>query len=71
MERTPDKGRTWAKHGPILVPANPYGTIQPSIFGTADGKLAMVCRSRDLHQMVRAESGNGGRRDSWPCIRDD
>lgn len=63
VERTPDEGRTWTKHGPILVPANPYGTIQPAIFGTQDGRLAMLCRSRGLHQMVRATSRDGGR--SW------
>lgn len=61
VERTPDEGRTWAKHGPILVPAAPYGAIQPSIFGSGDGKLAMLCRTRDLHQMIRAESRDGGR----------
>lgn len=60
VERTRDEGRTWTKHGPILVPENPYGTIQPAIFG-ARGKMAMVCRSRGLHQVVRAESQDGGR----------
>ena len=63
VERTRDEGRTWTKHGPILVPANPYGTIQPAVFGTSGGKLAMLCRSRGLHQIVRAASEDGGR--SW------
>lgn len=60
VERTPDEGRTWTKHGPILVPENPFGTIQPAVFGSRD-RLAMVCRSRGLHQIVRAESDDGGR----------
>lgn len=61
VERTPDGGRTWTKHGPIRVPDNPYGTIQPAVFGTPGGNLAMVCRSRGLHQVVRAASRDGGR----------
>lgn len=61
VDRTPDEGRTWTKHGPIQVPGLPYGIIQPAIFGTEDGRLAMLCRSREIHSMVRATSEDGGR----------
>ncbi|MFN3650324.1 MAG: exo-alpha-sialidase [Armatimonadota bacterium] len=61
VERTPDAGRSWTKHGPINVPGHLYGTIQPTVFGTRDGSLAMLVRTRDLHQMARATSRDGGR----------
>jgi predicted neuraminidase len=61
VERTSDGGRTWTKHGPVNMPGHLYGTIQPAVFGTADGRLAMLCRTRGIHQAVRAESADGGR----------
>lgn len=60
VERTPDQGRTWTKHGPINLPGHLYGSIQPTVFGTPDGKLAMLCRTRDVHRIVRATSNDGG-----------
>lgn len=61
VERTPDLGKSWSKHGPINVPGHLYGIIQPAVFGTPEGKLAMLCRCRGLHQMVRASSEDGGK----------
>lgn len=61
VEITRDLGRTWTKHGPINQPGHLYGSIQPAVFGTPDGKLAMLCRTRDVHRMVRATSEDGGR----------
>jgi predicted neuraminidase len=62
VERTPDHGRTWTKHGPINVPGHYHGAIQPAVFGQGQ-ELAMVCRTRGLHRLVRAASRDGGR--SW------
>jgi len=61
VDRTPDLGKTWTRHGPINVPGHLYGTIQPAVFGTEDGRLAMLCRTRGLPRMARATSGDGGR----------
>lgn len=61
VERTSDSGITWSKHGPINLPDHLYGSIQPTIFGTPDGRLAMLCRTRDVHRIVRATSNDGGR----------
>lgn len=60
VERTPDQGATWTKHGPINVAGHLYGIIQPAVFGTPEGHLAMLCRARGLDRMVRAESRDGG-----------
>jgi predicted neuraminidase len=64
VERTGDAGKTWSKHGPINLPGNPYGIIQPAVFGTANGPgahLAMLCRTRGVPRMARATSDDGGR----------
>ncbi len=61
VEITPDQGQSWSKHGPINVPGHLYGTIQPAVFGTPEGRLAMLCRTRGMEQMVRATSEDGGR----------
>lgn len=55
VDRTPHGGRTWTKHGPIGREA-----IQPAIYGTPDGTLAMLCRTRGLGRLVRATSTDGG-----------
>jgi len=61
VERTSDQGITWSKHGPINLPGHLYGSIQPTVFGTSDGRLAMLCRTRDVHRVVRATSSDGGK----------
>lgn len=60
VERTRDHGRTWTRHGPINVPGHYHGIIQPAVFGRGDD-LAMLCRSRGLHRVVRSESRDAGR----------
>jgi predicted neuraminidase len=66
VEITTDLGRTWTKHGPINQPGHLYGSIQPAVFGGKDGKLAMLCRTRDVHRIVRATSNDGGK--SWSAL---
>lgn len=61
VERTPDGGKSWTRHGPINLPGNYYGCIQPAVFGLSSGRLAMLCRTRGVHRMARATSGDGGR----------
>jgi predicted neuraminidase len=60
VERTRDQGKTWEKRGPINLPGHLYGSIQPAVFGAGE-RLAMLCRTRGIHQMVRAASDDGGR----------
>ncbi len=61
VEITPDDGKTWSKHGPINVPEHPHGIIQASVFPTADGKLALLARSRGIGKLCRSESSDGGK----------
>jgi predicted neuraminidase len=61
VEITADAGRTWSKHGPIDVKGEPYGIIQPTLFETGPGKLAMLCRStRRIGKVCRATSDDNG-----------
>lgn len=61
VEITPDRGRTWSKHGPIAMEGHPMGIIQPGLFPLGEGGVGMLCRTRDLPHAVRAESRDGGR----------
>ncbi len=71
VERTPDLGVTWRKHGPIELPGHPYGIIQPAVFGPGrGGLLAMLCRSRGVGRVVRSESRDGGRTWTTPELVD-
>jgi predicted neuraminidase len=63
IERSTDDAKTWRRFGPITVPSHPYGIIQPTLFETSDKKIAMLCRSRDLGFICRAESKDGG--ETW------
>lgn len=67
IERSTDDGRTWTKHGPIIVPGQPFGLIQPTLFVTADGRVVMLCRARGLGFVAQAESRDGGR--TWEAAR--
>ena len=63
VERSSDDGKTWQKHGPITVPGHPYGIIQPTLFSPDGNAVVMLCRSRNLGYICRAESRDGGK--SW------
>ncbi len=58
LERTPDLGRTWEKIGPIND-GEAFNAIQPSILTHADGKLQILCRSRQS-RIVESWSSDGG-----------
>lgn len=45
FERTPDLGRTWERIGPIND-GKTFSAIQPSILRHGDGRLQILCRSR-------------------------
>jgi len=61
VEITPDAGRTWSKHGPISVPGEPFGIIQPTVFLTSSGGLRMLCRATDrIGRICTSDSRDGG-----------
>jgi len=61
VERSTDHGRTWTRHGPILVPGEPYGIIQPAIVPLPDGRLRMFVRATQrIGRICYADSTDGG-----------
>jgi predicted neuraminidase len=63
IERSSDDAKTWRRFGPITVPEHPFGIIQPTLFETSDKKIVLLCRSRGLGFICRAESKDGG--ETW------
>ena len=62
IERSTDNGRTWVKHGPVTVPDEPYGVIQPAVVRLPDGRLRMYMRSTQrIGRICSADSNDGGR----------
>lgn len=63
VERSADNGKTWTKHGPIVVPGEIHGIIQPSIVPLKGGKvLRMYVRSTQrIGKVCYADSTDGGR----------
>ncbi len=62
VELSPDAGKTWSKHGPIEVPGNHYGIIQPTLFLTRDGRIRFLCRAtKSIGRICMAESSDGGK----------
>ena len=58
IERTSDLGATWAKTGPI-ADWNKFVVIQPTLLTHADGKLQILCRSKQ-RKIVESWSNDGG-----------
>jgi predicted neuraminidase len=68
VEISPDGGRTWTRHGPIVVPGVPKGNIQPSLWRCGDGRLRMVVRTTErVGRVCLAESKDDGR--TWSAAR--
>lgn len=68
VERSTDHGATWTKHGPITVPGEPYGVIQPTLWETPDGEVRMLMRSTErIGRIVVSSSKDGGR--TWAAAR--
>jgi predicted neuraminidase len=62
VEISANGGRTWSKHGPIVVPSVPEGNIQPSLWRCTDGRLRMVVRTTErVGRICMAESTDDGR----------
>lgn len=62
VERSTDNGATWTKHGPITVPGEPYGNIQPAVVPLAGGKLRMFVRTTErVGKICYSDSTDQGR----------
>jgi len=58
VELTRDLGRTWERVGPLGDGG--FNAIQPGILQLADGRLQLLCRSREMH-VPASWSSDGGR----------
>ncbi len=68
MERTPDLGRTWTKTEP-LNDGKAIGAIQPTILQHKNGKLQILCRSRQ-GRIAESWSPDGGKTWSEMALTD-
>lgn len=66
VERSSDEGKTWTKHGPIVIPGEPFGLIQPTLVELAPERLRAFMRSRQGF-IYSADSPDGGR--TWSPAR--
>ena len=61
VERSTDNGNTWTRHGPIVFPGEPQGTIQPAIVSLGSGRLRMFVRSTPrIGRICASDSTDGG-----------
>jgi predicted neuraminidase len=61
LERTPDRGETWDKTGPLNA-RREFGAIQPCILTYPDERMQLLCRTRQ-RVIAACWSTDGGR--SW------
>ena len=62
-EVSSDGGKTWRIGGPMEVPEQQFGVIQPTLWEYAPGKLRALLRSRNMGFIVESNSDDGGM--SW------
>ena len=73
VERSTDEGWTWSRHGPIVIPGEPYGLIQPAIVELRPNTLRMFVRTRQASSTRRtpptaAEPGLRRRPLNYPIL---
>lgn len=62
VERSENRGETWSKHGPVTVPGEPFGVIQPTLWQCSSGEIRMLMRSTErIGRIVASSSADGGR----------
>ena len=66
VERSTDGGETWTKYGPIVIPGEPYGLIQPALVELRPNVLRLFARTRQGY-IYTADSTDGGR--AWTGAR--
>jgi predicted neuraminidase len=68
VERSTDNGRTWTRHGPIVVPGVERGIIQPTIVPLSSHRLRMFVRATEqIGQICYSDSPDGGL--SWTAAK--
>jgi predicted neuraminidase len=61
IERSADNGISWTRHGPIVLPGEPYGIIQPAVVPLGGGKLRMFVRATQrIGRICYADSADSG-----------
>ena len=61
VERSTDRGITWTRQGPITVPGEHFGVIQPTLWQTSSGEVRMLLRSTErIGRIVESVSKDGG-----------
>ena len=65
LERTADRGETWERLAALEAPWR-FGTIQPCLLDWPDGRMQLLCRTRD-GTIGEAWSADGGR--IWTRLR--
>ncbi|HUU15213.1 MAG TPA: sialidase family protein [Terriglobia bacterium] len=66
VERSSDSGKTWTKHGPIAIPGEPFGLIQPTLIELTNQRLRLFARTRQGF-IFTADSSDSGR--TWSPAR--
>lgn len=61
MEHTKDGGKTWSKSGPIYVPDQLNGIIQPTVWVGDDDAIHMLARARGIGHICASKSTDKGR----------
>ena len=61
VDRSTDRGTTWTIQGPVVVPGEPYGVIQPTLWETSMGEIRMLMRSTErIGRIMMASSTDRG-----------
>lgn len=62
VEISSDGGKTWSRQGPIVVPGENFGVIQPAIWESRPGQLRMLMRSTGrIGAVCESSSSDGGK----------
>lgn len=69
VERSTDQGRSWSRHGPVTVPDQQFGVIQPTLWETPDHIVRMYMRSTERLGRIMASSSTDGGRTWTPALR--
>jgi predicted neuraminidase len=70
VELSDDEGESWRRAGPIALPGEPRGVIQPTLFETRHGIRMLLRSTRHVGRVCLADSFDGG--ETWtPASRTD
>lgn len=72
IEISEDAGRSWSKVGPIEIPGQRFGVIEPSLVVDSQDNIRMFCRDRSMRMgqqgwVQTAVSSDGGRH--WSALQ--